>query len=110
MSQLVPLGPGTAWDGFQLNAFPTAAANSFPSSVPLTTFGPTPQPTLPPNISGGIGGNMASGGAVPMVNAANLSASKSAGSSHSPVIPAIAAIAGSVLLLHFVFWPKEKLV
>lgn len=114
MAGVIPLGPDTVWTGFQMSSVAPNAVNMFGSTAPLTQLGPTGQQTIPPNVSGSIGANQSlgsMGGGAPSVGQAQaLASAANPLSSHSPVIWIVAGILVSVLGLHFIFWPKEKVI
>lgn len=110
----VRTGPQTVFNGMQLVSAPNSTALMAPSIAPLSVPGPTPQPTIPPSVSGTIGAMQMAGGGVSAGSnpyaMAELNASKNPMSSHSAIVWASLGLVGSIIGLHWVFWPKEKVI
>jgi len=97
-SPVLNLGAGTVWTGTDQATVAPLGAISWPASVPLTTLGPTPQLTLPPNSTG------ADVSATGMVGQATFQAAQNPAKSESPVWPTVLLLLVSVLALHWIFW------
>jgi hypothetical protein len=95
---MLNLGTDTVWTGTDQAVVAPLGAVSFPASVNLTTLGPVPQLTLPPNSTG------ADAPATGVSGHASYAASQNPGKSESPVWPTIVMLLGSMLLLHLIFW------
>lgn len=103
MAQVIPLGPGTVYDGFGLQTPALGGAVMAPSLAPTTTVGPASQPTLP-SMVGGTSSPTAVADPYAMAQGGNVM------SSHSPALWAAAGLLISVIGLHWIFYPKEKVV
>ncbi len=112
---LVNTGPQTVYTGLGLYTVAPGAANMAASVAPITNLGPATQPTLGPGVgttsvigSGGVGSGVPSissvGDPMAMQNSANPM------SSHSPILWAIGGMFLAVAGLHFIFYPKEKVL
>jgi hypothetical protein len=95
---MMNLGADTVWTGTDQATVAPLGSISFPAAVNLTTLGPVPQLTLPPNSTG------AEAPATGMSGHASYAASQNASKSESPVWPTILLLLVSVLLLHWIFW------
>lgn len=105
-SGFMNLGPGTMFNGFQQVEVASLGSTSFPATVPLTVLGGTPSTTVPPSQN--LGGGPTAYLPPSSPNLSSYSASMNPSSSKSPVWPTVIILGVSFVLLHWIFWPKER--
>lgn len=101
---LVQTGAQTVFNGTGLYTVAPSAAVMSPSIAPASQLGPAAQPTMntPQGVASGV--SSAVGDPTAVSNSSNPL------SSHSAILIVIAGMFISVAGLHWIFYPKEKVI